>query len=293
MIKPSLSIVIPVFNESSTIVAVLEELRTELLQIDMLEHFEIICVDDASSDESAKIVQNMDYVKLYKNKKNRGYGFSLKQGIIKAQYEYVLIMDSDGQHDPKYIHTMLSMIINEGYHMVVGARPVTNTKKRRVLGKILIHKLATYLVKEDIPDINSGFRIFRKDIANRYLHMCSDRFSFTTSITLAFMQDGLDIGYFPIHARQRAGGKSSVNFKSGFRAVLKILQIVMIFNPLRILLPTSFLLAFILLLSLVEDVYEFNISDTTVMLSVSTLILFVFSLVADQISHIRKEINSR
>jgi len=286
--KFKVSIIIPVYNEESTIKNVLEELR-EFLENKKEIEYEIICVNDSSKDNSLKILKSISFIKVINHKTNRGYGASLKSGIKSASNDIILIMDSDGQHKPQDIPRILKPLKN-GYDMVVGSRKITNTQKNRVLGKILIHKLANYLMRAKIPDINSGFRAFYKEDAKKVLHLCSERFSFTTSLTAIYLQEYKSIRYIPIEVRDRSGGKSSVNIKTGFRTILKIIQIVMAFNPLRVILPISFFFAILSFISFVHDLFKMNLTDTTVLLSTMTVLIFIFALISDQISTLRKEL---
>jgi glycosyltransferase involved in cell wall biosynthesis len=283
----SISIVIPVYNESEAIKGVLINLKYFLDTKDDIK-YEIICINDCSTDNSLEILNQIDFIKVVSHKVNRGYGAALKSGINNAKNEIILIMDSDGQHKVEDIPKLLEPL-RDGYDMSVGSRNVTNTKKSRVLGKVVIHQLANYLMQSKIPDINSGFRCFYKDEAKKYLHLCSERFSFTTSITMAYLQEHKDIKYTPIEVYNRTTGESQVNYKSGLRTMLKIIQIVMVFNPLRVLIPMVIFFLSLTGLSLGFDIYRMNLADTTVLLSITTVLVFIFSLIADQLSTLRRE----
>lgn len=289
MINFSLSIVIPVYNEAESVKGVLENLRGYLEA--NIENYEIVCVNDCSTDNSGKILSGIDFITFIEHKHNKGYGAALKTGIKAAKYEHILIMDSDGQHNPEDIPQLIGQIQN-GYDMAVGARQLTNTYKSRVAGKYLIHKLANHIADYDIPDINSGFRIFKKSDAIKYFHLCSNRFSFTTSITLAYLSDEMEIAYVPIIVRLRTSGKSSVNAKAGLRTMLKILQIGMVFNPLRVVLPMALVFGILSIIKLARDISNMNMSGTSVILFTTTIILCVFALISDQISHIRRELKN-
>jgi glycosyltransferase involved in cell wall biosynthesis len=284
------SIVIPIYNEAQTIVKVLNSLKEYFARELSGVRTQIICVDDASRDRSAELIDALPGIELARNKVNRGYGGSLKVGISKARYDNILIMDADGQHRPEYIKAILEKF-GEGWDMVVGARPITNTKKTRVLGKWFLSSAARFFVGVSIPDLNSGLRIFKKSTARKYLHLCSNRFSFTTSLTMAYLADELDIQYVPIVADKRGGGKSHVNIKAGLRAFLKILQVVMVFKPLRIMLPLTGFFGLVGVVSFSIDVLDWNISDSTVLVLITTVMLFVFSLLSDQLSSIRRELH--
>ena len=173
--------------------------------------------------------------------------------------------------------------------MVVGARGITQTQSKRILGKILLSWLANHLFDYDIKDLNSGFRIFNRLDAIRYFHVCSDRFSFTTSQTLAYISDDKPIIYIPINIQMRTQGKSMVNTRAGFRAILKVLQMAMIFKPLRVILPAVFFFGGLTFLSFGRDLITFNMTDTTLTLFIATVMLFVFALLSDQLSTVRRE----
>jgi len=284
----SISVIIPVYNESEVIKEVMDHLKSFLdKQKDIV--YEIICVNDCSTDNSLQILQSIKFITVVSHKKNRGYGAALKSGINHAQNEIILIMDSDGQHKVEDIPKILKPL-TDGYDMSVGSRSIINTKKSRVLGKVVIHKLANYLIKSQIPDINSGFRCFYREESIKYLHLCSERFSFTTSITMAYLQEHKDIMYTPIKVHNRTTGESQVNYKSGLRTLLKIIQIVMVFNPLRVLLPIVALFMILSSISLGYDIANENLTDTTVLFSVTTVMVFVFSLISDQLSTLRREL---
>ncbi|MDD5717336.1 MAG: glycosyltransferase family 2 protein [Sulfuricurvum sp.] len=285
--KLHFSIVIPVYNEEKMIRSVLEDLRRDLNAEGLAGCYEIVCVNDASKDRSGEILRNIDFIRLQEHKINRGYGAALKTGIRAASNETVIIMDSDGQHLAEDIPKLLNHY--EAGAMVVGARGITQTQSKRILGKVVLHALAKFLFHYDIKDLNSGFRIFGRRDAMRYFHVCSDRFSFTTSQTLAYLSDEKPIVYFPINIQPRQEGKSMVNMKAGFRAILKVLQMGMIFKPLRVLLPLVFFFLSLTMVSLGRDLITFNMTDTTLTLFIATVMLFVFALLSDQISTVRRE----
>lgn len=282
-----LSIVIPVFNESAVIAGVLDGLLTFL--DGYAKPYEIICVNDCSKDNSSEVIRGFPRVRLLEHMRNKGYGAALKTGIRAARHEVVLIMDSDGQHSPDLIPP-LAEAFDRGYDMVIGARPMANTNLARVPGKYLLNLTANLLLGEKIQDLNSGLRIFRKSHAQAYFHLCSNRFSFTTSLTLAYLSDGKEVGYVDITVNRRAGGKSMVNILAGLRTYLKILQIVVVFKPLRLFLPITGAIGLLALTSLTLDIISGDLGDSTVLLGISTIILFVFSLLSDQLSSLRREI---
>jgi len=284
------TIVMPVYNEEESLSDALFGLKQFLNDQGFV--YEILCVDDKSTDKSIEILDNFKDITVIHHRKNRGYGGALKTGIKNAKYDTIIIMDSDGQHSPSDIPKLL--LAYEGQEsMVIGQRKIYQTKVNRILGKILLHKIANFIFKEDILDINSGFRVFSKKMASRYLHLCSERFSFSTSITISYISENLNIIYVPIEVQKRAGGVSRVSFKTGFRTILKILELGMVFKPLRVILPVSFLFAVIGTFSFMKDLIYVDLTSTTIFLYSSAIILFISALLAEQINNIRMEIIRR
>jgi len=284
------TIVMPVYNEEESLFDALVKLKQFLDEREF--KYEILCVDDKSTDKSREILDDFEGITVVHHRKNRGYGGALKSGIKNARYDTVVIMDSDGQHNPEDLPKLLSAYDGEE-SMVIGQRKIYQTKVSRILGKVLLHKMAKFIFKEDIPDINSGFRVFSKKTASKFLYLCSERFSFTTSITIAYISNKYDLIYIPIDIQKRAGGTSQVSFKIGFRTILKILELGMIFKPLRVVLPLSFVFAIFGTFSFLHDLYYVNLTSTTIFLYSNAIIMFIFSLLAEQINNIRMEVISR
>jgi glycosyltransferase involved in cell wall biosynthesis len=282
-----LSIVIPVFNEEEVISEVLQE----LLQFAQGKNWEIIVVDDGSTDNTAEKIAFFD-VKLIRNLSNKGYGASLKAGIRQAGADHVLIMDGDGQHNPGDIEKLVAYA--EDYHLVVGSRSkIFHSAFWRMPGKWLITSLANYLTRQKIPDLNSGFRIFRKKMILKYLPICPDRFSFSTTSLIAFLSDGHPVKFVDIEIRKRIG-KSTVTVRTGLETILLVLRIVALFNPLRIFIPVSFLLSSA---GIIYFFYSYLFLDRG---SISALFLFLigtliffFGLVSDQIARFRRELTGQ
>ena len=230
-----ITIVIPAFNEAAAIGPVLE--RLTLTSRELVE--EIIVVDDGSTDETRQIA-SMEGVQVISHARNRGYGASLKTGILKARTEFVLTMDSDGQHDALDISRLWEAAGSND--MVVGQRTaLLHSQLWRMPGKWLLMLMANYLSRQRIPDLNSGFRLIRRDVVSRYLHLCPSGFSFSTTITMAFFNRGYKVAYVPIDVQKRVG-KSTVSVSTGLETIILILRIATLFDPLRLFVPLSVLL---------------------------------------------------
>lgn len=276
----STSIIIPAYNEEEAIGAALEQ----LVKLKIHEKHEIIVVDDGSADKTAEIISRFP-VKLCRHHINKGYGAALKTGIRKATGEYVIMMDSDGQHDPKDIARIEKMLGE--FDMVIGERGQGSFQvKRRKAGKRMIRRIGEYLVEQKLPDYNSGFRGFRREEIASMLHLMPNGFSFSTTSTLAYLKEGYNIGTLPIDINERIGRKSNVKMvKDGSKTILLLFRIIMLFNPLKVFFPIS---VFTFLTGIGFGVTGFifydRFSNGAVVLTMLGMFLFFIGLVADQIS---------
>ncbi|MBI2549277.1 glycosyltransferase family 2 protein [Candidatus Woesearchaeota archaeon] len=275
-----ISVVIPAYNEENTIHRVLEETLSILKSLKIA--FEILVINDGSSDKTVEVVASFPKVKLISHQFNRGYGAALKTGIRQAKGEYLLIMDADGQHYAEDIPRLLRE--KEQYDMIVGKRTKTTSLVRKPT-KMAIEMFANYIAETKIPDLNSGFRLIRKSVAERFLGILPNSFSFTTTITLACFKEGYQVKYIPIHIKERKRGKSTIHpLKDTVRFFVLILRMTMLFSPLKVLLPVSILTFVVALSWLIHDIMLSNLSDPTVLLFIVSFLVFFFGLIADQLS---------
>ena len=283
--KNLISIIIPAFNEESGIYIGLDR----LVEMELQNKYEIIYIDDGSTDKTAEIIRRYP-VKLFRHNVNKGYGAALKTGIRKASGSKLIILDSDGQHDPKHIEDIVKML--DEFDMVIGERSEDSVQvKRRQKGKRLIRWIGEYLVEQRLPDYNSGFRGFHKEEMMGMLHLMPNGFSFSTTSTLAFLKEGYTIGTFPIYVGARVGRKSNVKFaKDGTKTLLLIFRIIMLFNPLKIFFPAS-VIAMIAGLSF--GIYGYflagRFSNSAIILMILGMFLFFIGLVDDQIAMLNRK----
>ena len=244
----NVSIVIPAYNEekgiAGTIDGVIEAIKP--LRIE----YELIVVNDGSTDNTAELVENKN-IKIINHQENKGYGASIKAGIRNSQYEDILIIDADGSYPPEHIPDLLdSAIICD---MVVGAR-VGSTVKIPLIrkpAKWFINKLANYLTGVNIPDLNSGLRVMKREVVEKYIRILPDGFSFTSTITLAMLTNGYSIEYVPIDYLKRDGKSKIRPMQDTLNFIQLIIRTILYFNPLRVFIPLSLflvLLAFLVLL---------------------------------------------
>jgi len=237
-----ISVIIPSYNEAGSIGAVIDRLQGVLDEMDCLS--EVIVVDDGSEDGTLSELVGKK-IELYTHHENKGYGAALKTGIRNAKGDVIVITDADGTYPVEMIPRLVKGIREDGYDMVVGARTGAdvNIPLVRRPAKYIIKKLADFLSETRIPDINSGLRAFRKDLALKYFHLFPNGFSFTTTITLALLSDAYNVKYVPIDYHRRAGGKSKIKPLRDFsNFLLLIVRSICYFNPLKIFLPISLVL---------------------------------------------------
>jgi len=281
------SVIIPAYNEQDVIANSLDNLK-QYLNKNFNGQYEIIVVNDGSTDNTAKILSEIQDIKIINHPYNKGYGASVKSAVEISQMDWILVFDADGQHHPEDIKKLIDA--SENFNMVVGARQGYQGPALRQPGKKLLKITAEYVAQKKIPDLNSGLRLIKKKYFLKYSHLLPNAFSWTSTITLAFFRDALNVNYVPIEINKRQGGKSTVKISDGFKLLMSIIRIIMLFSPLRVFLPITIFLGILTFMFGIYDIIQRNITDTTIILLVTTMIIFFFGLLADQISAIRREI---
>lgn len=230
------TIIVPVYNEAGCIGEVLDTIIS--CMVETATDYELIVVDDGSTDGSAEIVESKG-VRIVRHKFNKGYGASLKTGIRQARYPLVAIIDADGTYPVDALPRLLACMSE--YDMAVGSRTGDHVKIQllRRPAKWFLKKLADYLSGFKIPDLNSGLRIFRRELAERFFGIFPDGFSFTTTITLAALTNGYRVEFLPINYYKRTGQSSIKPLRDFVGFVLLIIRLVVYFKPLNVFLPVS------------------------------------------------------
>jgi glycosyltransferase involved in cell wall biosynthesis len=277
------TIIIPAYNEAEGIVKVLSDL------IRAKPGAPVIVVDDGSTDDTGDKARSVSGVKVITHKRNKGYGAALKTAIRAAQTEWIITYDSDGQHTPENIDAILKELDSDT-DLVIGERQGYKGPWIRQPGKRLIGMVANFVTETKIPDYNSGLRAFRRKTVLQYMHLFPNGFSMSTTSTVCFLKEGLNVVWTPISITKRTG-KSTVRPSDAVKTFMLIFRLTMLFSPLRIFLPSAVVLG-LLTVGLVsyELVMFQNISDAGVALFTFTGILFFFGLLADQLAAVRREI---
>ncbi|MCJ7691883.1 MAG: glycosyltransferase family 2 protein [Sedimentisphaerales bacterium] len=280
-----ISVIMPAYNEAAVIGDVLDK----LLPMAQSNGWEVLVVDDGSEDGTGKIATEHG-AKVLTHPYNRGYGASLKTGLHSCCGEIVVIMDSDGQHDENDIPRLLGEI--EDYDMVVGERTKgSHNDWLRKPGKWVLGKTANMLSGLKIPDLNSGLRAYKKDLLLKLIHLMPDGFSFSTTSTVAYSSMNFRIKYIPIKVKARVGTSTVRQFRHGFETILLMLRLIVLFNPLKVFLPMSVAM---LLMGVIYQFYiiykeGLHIRGGTIVALTAGVQCFLFGLMIDQISSIRRE----
>ncbi len=252
--QEKISLVIPCFNEKHAIEKTIDDINFLLGKV--LQ--EIIVVDDGSYDGTYEILQKRKDIKLVRNPYNKGYGFSLKKGILAASGEIIAITDADGTYPIEAILVMLKKL-EEGYELIIGKRDNLQDFDPflKKLSRFLFKKLAEFVAGEKILDVNSGLRVFRKSVISKYLINTSTGFSFSLSTTLIFILEGRSVFYYPIEYKPRIG-KSKVRYlRDILRSAQILIETIALYNPIKIFMLISGLISLlgflIFILSILMD----------------------------------------
>jgi glycosyltransferase involved in cell wall biosynthesis len=278
----AVSVVIPAYNEGAVITQVVQALAAAG------PWHEIIVVDDGSGDETGAHAAAAGAI-VVRHPYNKGNGAAVKSGIRRATGEHVLIVDGDGQHNPGDARRLVSRLGE--YDLVIGARSTsTQATQARRFGNTALNRLASYLTGRDIPDLTSGFRGARRAYLREFLHLLPNGFSTPTTTTLAFIKAGYNVAFEPIDALPRTG-QSNIRFaRDGVKFFVIILKIVTLFSPLRVFLPIS-LVAFALGAAYAAWTIatQSHVTNSSVLLIMLAVIVFLVGLVSEQISAMRFE----
>ena len=276
------SIIVPALNEAEAIGDLVRSLRGSA------PWHEVIVVDDGSTDGTGERAREAGAI-VVRHPYNKGNGAAVKSGVRRATGDAILIVDGDGQHRPADAVRLVTRL--DEYDLVVGARSAaTQATTARRLGNALLNRLATYLTDREIPDLTSGFRAARRECMLEFLHLLPNGFSTPTTTTLAFIKAGYSVAFEPIDAEQRQGKSKIKLARDGAKFFLILLKIITIFSPLKIFVPVSvvtFLLGFGY--AIWTAVRQSHVTNSSVLLILLAVVIFLVGLVSEQISALRFE----
>ena len=275
-----LSVILPCRNEALALGGLLPRLRQ------VLPDAEILVVDDASTDDVAAICAAQG-VRCLRHPYQKGNGAAIKTGARVAQGEILVFMDADGQHDPADIPRLLEPL-EQGFDMVVGARRSgSQANVGRGLANRIYNGLASYMTGQPVADLTSGFRVVRAALFQEFIYLLPNRFSYPTTITMAFFRAGYHVSYIPITAANRIGKSHLRPLQDGLRFLLIIFKIGTLYSPLKIFVPVSVVFG---LLGVGYWAYTYStmwrLSIMTVFMLTTSVVVFLIGLVSEQITQL-------
>lgn len=280
------SVVVPVYNEEEAIAGDLEVIRRAMDESRW--DYEIIVVDDASTDETAEIVQRFEGVKLLRHRENRGGGFARNTGIRASSGDVIVVTDGDGTYPNQDIPRLLEAMEQKDLDMVVGARrkEAGTLKVLRLPAKWFIRKLAMFMSGFNIPDLNSGLRAMRKDRFMEFIKLLPWGHSWVSTITLAMLSSGYYVEYVDIDYYPRKGTSTFHPIKDTFGYMTLVIRTITWFNPLKVFMPIIVLLGLGGLAKFIYDmvIHPFYLTSNTVILLLTFLQVLVLGLLADLIA---------
>jgi glycosyltransferase involved in cell wall biosynthesis len=282
------TVVLPVHNEEGHLHAEIERIR-EALDLSELT-YEVIAVDDGSTDGSLSILRQSPGVQVIAFSRNRGSGSARRAGTTAARGRAVVWTDADMTYPNDRIPELVKEL--DGVDQVVGARTSEQgtAKFLRVPAKWLIRKLASYLTKTDIPDLNSGLRVMRRDVAAQFLHLLPAGFSCVTTMTMSFLANGYSVKYVPIEYSPRAGRSKFHWWSDTKRYFLQVVRMILSYDPLRAFGPVGIALALLGMGKLGYDLADgdFRVATNTLLVLFAAFQVFAIGLLADLVVRLHR-----
>ncbi len=285
------SVVLAVFNEEGHLRQEIERIRGALESSPY--SFEIIVVDDGSTDRSPEEARLIPGIRLIDLPSNRGSGTARRVGTLAAVGRVVVWTDVDMSYPNEEIPRLVKEL--EGFDQVVGARTSEQGTKKlfRVPAKWFIRKLASYLVDTPIPDLNSGLRAFRRDVALQFLHLLPKGFSCTSTMTMSFLANGYSVKHVPIEYSARAGRSKFHWWTDTKRYLAQVVRMVLTYNPLRFFMPVGTTLLLSGVGKLIYDwvTKDFHLATNTLLIFFTAFQMFAIGLLADLVVRVNKPRN--
>lgn len=271
--------ILPVYNEEESIGDVINDLKKVMGKLGL--GYEIIAVNDGSTDKTGEILGKSSGIRVINHPYNRGYGSSLKTAIKNSKSNLIIMVDADGTYPLDEIPSLLKYA--KDYDMVSGARSRTQIPILRRPAKFILNKLANFLTNREIPDLNCGFRVIKKDNVTQFFDILPSRFSFAITHLLSCLTNDCSVKFVPISYNKRKG-KSTIKPVEDFtKFIAIIIRVTTYFNPFKMFATVSILLLlFAIALFFYSLLVQGKIMDTSiVVVLLSAIHIFLFGLLAD------------
>ncbi|MGC8907939.1 MAG: glycosyltransferase [Desulfomonilaceae bacterium] len=283
MADETVTVVIPAFNEEKTIGHVVRGVKKAVPTA------RILVIDDGSTD-ATKIEAISAGAEVISHPLNKGNGAALKTAIRAIKGGSVAVIDADGQHDPAELPMLLEKL--HTYDLVVGSRQFNTSTGSflRNMGNVILSRLASFLSEQRIPDLTSGFRAFRHEIASKFLHIYPNGYSFPSTSTLCFVTSGYNVHFVPTKVNQRPSTTQSKlhPFRDGFRFLMFIMRIITLANPNKIFFPTGIGMILLGIFFTLRSLILFaQFSSASVLFLAGGVNIIFFGLVLDQFAALR------
>jgi len=229
-----LSVVVPCYNEAETVVATIER----LLNLPFV--FEIVVVDDGSTDSSAELVEQIRHerMRFIRQPVNRGKGAALRRGFAEVTGRFVVVQDADLEYNPADLARLLVPLRDGRADVVYGSRFMSSAEHRVVyywhsLGNRVLTTLSNMATNINLTDMETCYKVFRTDLIQS-LDLVEDRFGFEPEVTAKVAAQGSRIYEVGISysGRTYAEGKK-IGWKDGIRAVAAIIKYSPFWEQLR------------------------------------------------------------
>lgn len=283
VLDETVTVVVPAFNEEKTIGSVVHGVNLSV------PHATVLVIDDGSTDATAREAERAGAVVL-SHPLNKGNGACLKTALRDIKGGLVAVIDADGQHDPADLPKLLNRL--DEYDLVVGSRTFSRESGSylRNLGNVILKGLASFLAEREIPDLTSGFRVFKHETGVKFIHIYPNGYSFPSTSTLSFIMSGYNVDFMPVDVQKRKADTQSKlrPFSDGFKFLMFILRIITLANPNKIFFPTGLVMLLMGIVITVRNLLMFHqfSSGAVLFLAVGMNIIF-FGLILDQFASLR------
>jgi glycosyltransferase involved in cell wall biosynthesis len=284
-----LSVCIPVHNEKLALRSTILELKEAL---DNLPYsYEIIVIDDGSTDNSIDEITDQD-VRIIRHKRNLGGGLARVTGMRYARGRIVLQTDADGTYPCDRIPRILELM--QTSDLVIAARKresATDFHLLRLFMKELLKIVAGILAGHRIPDLNSGMRAYDRKLALRYTYLYPKGHSIMSTMTLAFITEGLRVEFVDIDYRKRIGKSTFRPIQDTYNYLITIIRTIVYFDPLRLLVPVDLMVITIAIIFTFRDIFLFlQLNSVTIISWITALLIMILAILSDQLSRLSRQV---